>query len=178
MDKRVSYFSEEPLTVDKATDADLPRVMALIDEGRDALKEDGVDQWQGVDPTKENLSAAIDAGTCTFFKEDGIVGMAVLREDEEPTYGRICGQWLTEGNYLTVHQFVVSKERKGEGMGRRIMDRILAEARMRGFDSVRVDTHADNFRMKCLIENTGFTYCGVITVSDGTERVAYEQVLS
>lgn len=177
MDKAVPYFRKMSLALVKAREEDLPRVENLIDEARAALKSDGVDQWQGKDPTPEALLENIKAGCCYFFKDDGVVGMAVLKVGDDPTYDVIDGKWLTDGDYLTIHQFVVESERKGEGISRRMMERIFAYAKFKGIPAIRIDTHADNFRMRGLIESTGFTYCGVITVADGTERVAYEQVM-
>ena len=177
VDRPVPYFRKAPLALVKTKEEDLPRVVNLIDEARAALKADGVDQWQGKDPTPEDLLNNIKAGCCYFFKDDGIAGMAVLKDGADPTYNVIDGKWLTEGDYLTIHQFVVDGERKGEGMSRRMMERIFAYAKFEEIPAIRIDTHADNFRMRGLIESAGFTYCGVITVADGTERVAYEQVI-
>lgn len=177
MDKAVPYFRKMPLALVKAREEDLPRVVNLIDEARAALKADGVDQWQGKDPTPEDLSENIKADCCYFFKDAEVVGMAVLKEGADPTYDKIDGKWLTEGDYLTVHQFVVAENKRGEGMSRRMMERIFADAKLKKIPAIRIDTHADNFRMRGLIESAGFTYCGVITVADGTERVAYEQVI-
>ena len=177
VDKPVVYFSKAPLDLVKAKEGDLPRVINFIDSARAALKADGVDQWQGKDPTPEDLLENIKAGCCYFFKDDAVAGMAVLKEGADATYDVIDGKWLTDGDYLTIHQFVVDCERKGEGMSRRMMERIFAYARFKGIPAIRIDTHADNFRMRGLIESSGFTYCGIITVADGTERVAYEQVI-
>ena len=177
MDRNVPYFSKTPLTLEKVREEGLPDVMKLIDSARAALKADGVDQWQGKDPTAEELLVNIKGGCCYFFKDDTVAGMAVLREGADPTYDVIDGKWLTEGDYLTIHQFVVAENKRGEGISRRMMERIFAYTRFKGIPAIRIDTHADNFRMRGLIESTGFTYCGVITVADGTERVAYEQVI-
>lgn len=177
MEKAVPYFRKAPLVLVKAREKDLPPVVKLIDGARAALKADGVDQWQGKDPAPEDLLQNIKAGCCYFFKDDTVVGMAVLKEGLDSTYNVIDGKWLTEGDYLTIHQFVVDSERKGEGISRRMMERIFAYAKFKEIPAIRIDTHADNFRMRGLIESAGFTYCGVITVADGTERVAYEQVI-
>ena len=40
---------------------------------------------------------------------------------------------------------------------------------------LRIDTHRDNRIMQHLIEKHGFTYCGIIWLEDGTERLAYER---
>ena len=41
---------------------------------------------------------------------------------------------------------------------------------------VRADTHADNKIMQHLLEENGFTKCGIIHVEDGTPRIAYQKM--
>ena len=103
-----------------------------------------------------------------------MVATAVLAEGKDPTYGAIDGAWRIDGEYLTIHRSVVSEKYSGKGMGRRMMNRIKLYAVSRNVDSIRVDTHEDNKAMRRLIEGSGFSYCGIITVADGTKRVAYE----
>ena len=43
------------------------------------------------------------------------------------------------------------------------------------YSHLRIDTHRDNRIMQHLIEKHGFTYCGIIWLDDGTERLAYER---
>ena len=40
--------------------------------------------------------------------------------------------------------------------------------------SIRVDTHKDNHIMQHNIEKHGFTYCGIINLANGDERLATE----
>ncbi len=43
--------------------------------------------------------------------------------------------------------------------------------------SLRADTHADNKAMQHILEETGFTRCGVIIhVADGSPRFAYQRM--
>jgi len=41
-----------------------------------------------------------------------------------------------------------------------------------------VDTHRDNRVMQQIITSQGFTYCGIIYVSDGSPRLAYQKKLT
>lgn len=41
---------------------------------------------------------------------------------------------------------------------------------------LRIDTHEDNAVMQHVIEKCGFKRCGIIYVSNGTPRIAYEWI--
>lgn len=43
---------------------------------------------------------------------------------------------------------------------------------------LRADTHRDNLPMQRVLEKAGFSLRGVIYVEDGSERLAYELILS
>jgi len=44
--------------------------------------------------------------------------------------------------------------------------------------NIRVDTHQDNVVMQRILEKLGFTYCGIIFVTNGTPRLAYQKKIS
>lgn len=175
IDREVSFDINEPLEMVVADKEDFKTVLSLVHDGREKLKREGVNQWQGKDPTEETILEDILKGHTFIFKEDeDIIATAVLIKGEEQTYGTIDGTWQTSGEYLTIHRSVVSEKHVGKGIGRRMMNRIKLYAASRNVDSIRVDTHEDNKAMRRLIEDSGFSYCGIITVADGTKRVAYE----
>ena len=41
---------------------------------------------------------------------------------------------------------------------------------------LRIDTHEDNRIMQRAVEKLGFHRCGIIYVSDGSPRIAYERM--
>ena len=175
INRNVSFELSEPLHLVREEKSDSETVFSLVRFGREKLKRDGVDQWQGKDPTEETIVEDILKGHTFIFKDDeDIVATTVLIKGEDPTYSTIDGAWQTSGDYVTIHRSVVSEKYVGKGMGRRMMHRIKLYAAMVNVGSIRVDTHEDNKAMRALIEGSGFTYCGIITVADGTKRVAYE----
>ncbi|MBR1526072.1 MAG: hypothetical protein IJ640_05360 [Prevotella sp.] len=43
-------------------------------------------------------------------------------------------------------------------------------------DNIRIDTHRDNRIMQHLMQKEGFTYCGIIYLDNGDERLAYQKM--
>ena len=86
----------------------------------------------------------------------------------EPTYDVIDGAWLTDEPYGVIHRMASYPEVHG------IFSTVINYAASH-FAHLRIDTHRDNRIMQHLIEKHGFTYCGIIWLEDGTERLAYER---
>jgi len=42
---------------------------------------------------------------------------------------------------------------------------------------MRIDTHEDNLGMQKLLRSSGYTYCGVIYLTNGDKRLAFENIL-
>jgi hypothetical protein len=100
--------------------------------------------------------------------EKSPIGYFALLPSPEPTYDRIDGAWLTDAPYGVIHRIASYPEEHG------IFAAIIDFAAAR-YAHLRIDTHRDNRIMQHLIEKHGFTYCGIIWLEDGTERLAYER---
>jgi hypothetical protein len=100
--------------------------------------------------------------------KESVVGYFALLPSPEPTYNVIDGAWLTNEPYGVIHRMASYPE--VHGIFAAIMD--FAAAR---YPHLRIDTHRDNRIMRHLIEKHGFTYCGIIWLADGSERLAYER---
>jgi len=100
--------------------------------------------------------------------KESVVGYFALLPSPEPTYNVIDGAWLTDEPYGVIHRMASYPDAHGVFVA--IMD--FAAAR---YPHLRIDTHRDNRIMRHLIEKHGFTYCGIIWLTDGTERLAYER---
>ena len=42
--------------------------------------------------------------------------------------------------------------------------------------NIRIDTHRDNLIMRHNLLKHGFTYCGIIYLADGAQRLAYQRL--
>ncbi len=167
----------------RADFSDLDEITAVIDEGRRAIAELGIDQWQNGFPPRELICEDIEKGRCVVALKDGkIAATAAFVRGVDPTYVEIFdGAWLTDGEYLAVHRVAASDAFRGKGASRALIEEAFAEAEKIGVGSVRIDTHPGNLRMRRFLSKLGFTECGIILLPEEEaltrERVAFERVI-
>ena len=134
------------------------------------MRADGnLSQWSAPGfPDDSLLLRDIARGGGIVIENGTIVAYFALLPSPEPTYDVIDGAWLTDEPYGVIHRMASYPEVHG------IFSTIIDYAALR-FAHLRIDTHRDNRIMQHLIEKHGFTYCGIIWLEDGTERLAYER---
>lgn len=158
---------------------DVPAIAELYDEARAALREAGVDQWQDGYPNGSDAERDIAAGTGYVLEEQGkVLAFACLDFGVEPTYDVIeQGSWLGQGEYGFLHRVAVSGSAKGKGAAGMFFDELKRQARARGVNIIRGDTHRDNRPMQRVMAKNGLEYRGIIHLEDGAERLAFEYVM-
>lgn len=163
----------------KGREGDRKAVLSLYEDASAFLKKLGIPQWQDGYPGEESFLEDLRSGTLWVWEGEGgkILGTASLCSGVEPTYLSIDGRWLTEGDYATIHRSTLSRGYRGRGLGKRIFSDLEELARSKNIPSLRVDTHEKNERMNRLIQRSGYTLCGVVTMADGSPRLAYEKIL-
>ena len=180
------------MTIRPTAKADADALLALFAEARGTIAALGIDQWQNGYPSEEVIKEDIakeqsravisNGGICTACGSlDGeICATFALIFDGEPTYDNIYdGEWQTgkSESYIAIHRVAISVAKRGGGIAGAIIDYAADVARSLGRRSLRIDTHRGNVVMRKMLEKQGFSYCGVIYLADGAERVAYERVL-
>lgn len=147
---------------------DLDALLALYAQSREFMRANGnPTQWAGGFPPRELLQSDISlARLYVCCDENGVYGGFALIFGDDPTYAEIDGSWLCDAPYATIHRVT-------GGRGRGVFGECIAYARTR-INHLRIDTHADNAPMHHLITRAGFVRCGIITIADGTPRIAYE----
>ena len=152
-----------------ATEADLPALRPVFEAAKGIMRADGnLEQWAAPGfPGDALLLRDIARGGGFIIERERIVAYFALLPSPEPTYDYIEGAWLTDEPYGVIHRMASYPEEHG------IFAAIIDFAAAR-FAHLRIDTHRDNRIMQHLIEKHGFTYCGVIWLEDGTDRLAYE----
>ena len=138
-------------------------------DDKDTAPDDGhaVIQSNGSSVIQSSGSSVISSGAVGGV-EKSIVGYFALLPSPEPTYNVIDGAWLTDEPYGVIHRMASYPDVHG------IFSAVIDFAAAR-YAHLRIDTHRDNRIMQHLIRKHGFTYCGIIWLQDGTERLAYER---
>lgn len=163
----------------KSTIADLPAILNLIRQAQQYFKLQGIDQWQNGYPNEQSIRQDIEGSHSYLLEEDGIVtASAALYFTPEPTYARIYeGEWHTGDNYAAIHRVAVDNAKKGSGTAAVLYQGLENECKMHNIRFLRGDTHRDNVPMQKFMQKMGFTYCGIIYLGDGAERLAFDKTI-
>ena len=165
------------MVIRPATPFDLPALRPVFEAAKAIMRADGnLEQWSAPGfPPEDLLLRDIDRGGGYVIEsvissgvEKSIVGYFALLPSPEPTYDVIDGAWLTDEPYGVIHRMASYPDVHG------IFSTVIDYAVTR-YAHLRIDTHRDNHIMQHLIGKHGFTYCGIIWLQDGTERLAYER---
>ena len=155
-----------------AVKADLEAVLALYEQGRARMRENGnPTQWGDNYPPKALVERDIEANRLFVYMDNGrLVGAFVLLFGGDACYDEIDGRWLNDAPYGAVHRVVADAASHG------IAEKILEWCGER-CQNLRIDTHKENKVMQHILEKNGFSRCGIVHVEDGSPRVAYQKVL-
>lgn len=163
------------MEIRNALTADLDEIMEIYAQAREFMVQTGnPHQWaERCWPPKWLIGQDIDAGNC-YVCQDGGSLLAVFFYDYgegiDPCYAAIEGGcWCLDGPYGVVHRIAA---RKGRGAGKFCIRWAYEQC-----GHLRIDTHEDNRVMQKVLQQMGFTYCGVIHIlDDNAPRLAYEKI--
>ena len=181
------------MKIRNATIDDLPALIDVTDQARRALATLGIDQWQGGNPTPQDLANDVEHGWAYLVLDDDgtVLGSCAICDGGEPDYDRLTsGAWLTQSandtaqgpvRYLVVHRVAVADAATRKGVASAMLAQAASLAREAGLSGVRVDTHHGNLPMQRTLEKAGFIRCCELTITaqiePTKERVGYELVL-
>ena len=161
------------MTIRPATSSDIPDIMTVLGAARGIMRADGnLGQWVNGYPSEEIIRHDIEASFGHVLEEEGrITGYFAFVPSPEPTYAQIFGgRWLDDDKpYHVIHR--IGSLPEVHGVFSAIMDFAFSKDR-----NIRIDTHRDNRIMQHNILKHGFTYCGIIYLESGDERLAYQRI--
>lgn len=158
---------------------DIERIMEIIAQAQVYFKEAGIDQWQNNYPNAEVIRQDIMNDESYVLVDKGqVVATTVISFSNDANYDVIYdGEWLSNEEYAVIHRIAVDNNFKGKGISAQIIAQVETECLARDVHSIKVDTHEDNKSMQKLLIKNNFKYCGVIYLSDGSKRVAFEKLI-
>ena len=154
-------------------------IMQVMDAAKIIMRQSGnMYQWGEGYPSEAVIMSDIEKdGGFVIEEDDGedqssgnVVGYFAFLPSPEPTYQKIYdGNWLDdEKPYHVIHRIASLPD--AHGIFSSIMNFCFARE-----SNIRIDTHRDNAIMQHNIEKHGFTYCGIIYLANGDERLAYQK---
>ena len=156
-----------------ARSSDMPMIMQVMASAKKIMQVSGnLHQWGVGYPSEAIIAADIEKGGAFVIEDDGrLVGYFAFLPSPEPTYSKIYGGgWLDDDRpYHVIHRIASIPD--SHGIFKSIMDFVFAHE-----SNIRIDTHKDNAIMQHNIVKHGFSYCGIIHLASGDERLAYQKL--
>lgn len=152
---------------------DLSAIMTVLEAAKGIMRRSGnTGQWVNGYPSEEVIRNDIAHAYGKVLEADGqVVAYFAFIPSPDPTYSYIeGGSWLNDAPYHVVHRIASVPE--VHGVFRAIMDWCFSQD-----VNIRVDTHRDNHIMQHCLTQYGFSYCGIIYLLSGDERLAYHRAI-
>ena len=159
-------------TIREAKPADMPEIMQVMEAAKKIMRSSGnMHQWGDGYPSETVITNDMEKHGGFVIEDAGrIVGYFAFLSSPEPTYSNIYnGEWLDDIKpYHVIHR--IASYPDVHGIFSDIMDFCFSHVA-----NIRIDTHKDNLIMQHNIEKHSFTYCGIIYLASGDERLAYQR---
>ena len=160
-------------TIREAMPTDMADIMKVMDAAKGIMRQSGnMHQWADGYPSEAAITTDMERNGAFVVEDDEeIVGYFAFLQSPEPTYAKIYeGKWIDDTlPYHVVHR--IASYPQARGIFSSIMDFCFSHD-----TNIRIDTHRDNKIMQHVIQKHGFTYCGIIYLLSGDERLAYQKI--
>lgn len=157
----------------KAISSEVVDIMDVIEAAKGIMRSSGnMHQWVDGYPSESVILYDIEREVGYVVVDNTrIVGYFAFIPSPDPTYAKIYqGEWTDDIlPYHVIHR--IASYPDVHNIFRDIIDFCYAID-----TNLRVDTHRDNTIMQYNLLKHGFTYCGIIYLLSGDERLAYQKV--
>ena len=152
---------------------DISEIMLVMEAAKGIMRQSGnMHQWGDGYPSETVILSDMGKHGGFVIEDDScIVAYFAFLPSPEPTYSKIYdGEWIDDTQpYHVIHRIASYPE--VHGIFNTIMDFCFSHDA-----NIRIDTHRDNLIMQHNIVKHGFSYCGIIHLTNGDERLAYQRL--
>lgn len=158
---------------------ELDCVMKIIEDGREFLKEQGVNQWQHGVPSRDTIINDINERISYVYEKSGEIVATAMLTTFDVDYENYSTFWIGNSSYLAIHRLATVKKYRAQGIAREFLEAIYLFAKSQNIKFLRIATHLDNKIMRKFLSGFGFEERGLMKLTmknilDDKERVAYE----
>jgi GNAT superfamily N-acetyltransferase len=137
------------------------------------MKQSNIPQWELTYPRYEHFERDVLSNALIIYKEDGIIkGCMTMLPENDPPYQTISS-WKKDYS-MVLHRILVSPTTEKKGIAQAMLDYAIKQAIIKGYESIKIDTHLNNYKMRSFLKKNKFVEGDYIEVID---RIAYELIL-
>ena len=157
----------------KATYSDLAEIDDIAYRTISHMIKLKIPQWDFSYPRRKDFEQDILNDSLYIYKELGkIIGFGVIIKENEDAYKTIDG-WLKQ-NSLVIHRVMINPDYQKKGIAQMIIDKAVEIGINNGYESIKIDTNLDNYKMRSFLKKNKFIEIGFLEVIN---RIAYEKIL-
>jgi GNAT superfamily N-acetyltransferase len=159
--------------VELAQMIDLDQIDELAIAVINDMNQNHIPQWTKEYPRKPHFLKDITQKQLYIIKsKDKVLGVAVItKEDDEPY--KTIHTWKKKHS-LVIHRMLVDPSAQGKGVASMIMMYAKQKAMDEGYQSIKIDTHPENFKMRMFLIKHEFIEIDYLSVIN---RIAYEWIV-
>lgn len=163
----------------KAKNTEIKEIMSVIEDGKEFLKQQGINQWQHGSPGRSDIEKDIKQDTSYIYEVSGKIVATAMLNTYDADYEKYPTLWTRCNKYLVIHRLAIKEEYRSQGIGHKFMNDIILFAKENSVEYIRIDTHKDNVIMRKYLSKNNFKELDEIKLSmknslDDKERIAYE----
>lgn len=166
------------LLIRRATVADLPAIVALVQAVVPLMNAGGNYQWTSEYPNEAVfLQDIAQAHLWVATLGSQLAGVAALTQDQDAEYAD--ADWDAAEPALVTHRLAVAPTAQGHGVAQALLAQAEHEARALGLRTLRVDTNSENAATQRLFPKLGYRFAGEIKLAfrPGLRFFCYEKRL-
>jgi GNAT superfamily N-acetyltransferase len=162
----------KPYVMHRAGTADLPEVMALLDERIRWLRERGSEQWNTGRDFETRIVDAIGRRNTWLLRDDGVsIATLTMTSDGDSDF------WTSEElrePALYLGKMASAVRRSGEGLGSLMLSWAQDWAARSGFDSLRWDVWRTNEQLQDYYRSIGGQYIRIVQAAGRWSGALFE----
>ena len=135
---------------------ELEVVMKIIEDGREFLKEQGVNQWQHGAPSRDTIINDINEGISYIYDKSGEIVATAMLTTFDADYENSPTFWSENSSYLAIHRISTASDFRNQGIAHEFMKDIYLLAKSQNINFLRIDTHLNNNIMRKFLSNFRF----------------------
>jgi ribosomal protein S18 acetylase RimI-like enzyme len=145
---------------------DLREVTQLASFCVEAMRKNGIDQWDELYPTAAIFAEDIDRGHLYLLRTESLVGCVVINTIQSAEYASIEWQY-GELPVWVIHRLMIHPAHQGKGFAKRLMGAAESLAAERDIATVRLDAFTKNFSAVALYRSLGYRMAGEVIFRKG-----------
>lgn len=156
----------------KAKHHDLDALDRLSERVVRDMHDNNLHQWTRTYPRKEHFAKDIAQDALYVYEISGcIVGAMAFYEEADPPYKTVT--WM-RNHSMVIHRILVDPQYQRHGYAADFIDFACAYAKDNYYESVKIDTHPANYRMRHFLKKHQFVELEYIKVM---HRIAFERII-